>query len=305
VIGAYIRLVRPPEWVKNVFVLAAPVFAQQITDPLVLVKTALTFAAFCLLSSVVYITNDIADRHEDRLHPRKCLRPIASGQISPVAASVLAVILLAGAVVMLMKVSLGTLAIGITYLGLMLLYSWVLKHRVLLDVIVISLGFVLRALAGAVAAQVQVSPWLITCTFTLCLFLGFGKRRCELASFTDADAASQHRKTLLRYTPTLLSHLLSVTAAIAVVTFLLYSVDPRTIEHMGTNYLVYTAPLVFYAVFRYTLLVESGRASGPTDIVLNDVPFIVTAVAWAGLAVVILYAGPGIKVLVNQYFFGR
>lgn len=304
IVGSYLRLLRPPQWVKNTFVFAAPVFARRIFEPPVLLKTLVVFAAFCLLSSVVYIVNDLADREEDRLHPRKRLRPIAAGLISPAPAIVVAVLLLLVSLTLLLYLSPAALLVGLAYLILMLLYSWTLKHRMLIDVITISMGFVLRALAGAVAIPVAISPWLITCTFTLCLFLGFSKRRCELAAFADVNQAALHRPTLLCYSTDLLNHLLSVSAGIAVVTFLLYCMDERTVSSLGTNYLIYTAPLVVYGIFRYAMLVESGRVSGPTDVVLNDVPFIVTVVSWSALAVVIVYAGPALESWARRWLFG-
>ncbi len=304
IVAGYLRLLRPPQWVKNTFVFAAPVFARRIFEPPVLLRTLVVFAAFCLLSSVVYIVNDLADREEDRLHPRKRLRPIAAGLIAPAPAIAVAVLLLLVSLTLLLYLSPAALLVGLAYLILMLLYSWTLKHRMLIDVITISMGFVLRALAGAVAIPVAISPWLITCTFTLCLFLGFSKRRCELAAFADVNQAGLHRPTLLRYSTDLLNHLLSVSAGIAVVTFLLYCMDERTVSSLGTNYLIYTTPLVVYGIFRYAMLVESGRVSGPTDVVLSDLPFIVTVVSWSALAVVIVYAGPALESWARRWLFG-
>jgi len=304
IVASYLRLLRPPQWVKNTFVFAAPVFARRIFEPPVLLRTLVVFAAFCLLSSVVYIINDLADREEDRLHPRKRLRPIAAGLIAPAPAIAVAVLLLLVSLTLLLYLSPAALLVGLTYLILMLLYSWTLKHRMLIDVITISMGFVLRALAGAVAIPVAISPWLITCTFTLCLFLGFSKRRCELAAFADVNQAGLHRPTLLRYSTDLLNHLLSVSAGIAVVTFLLYCMDARTVSSLGTNYLIYTTPLVVYGIFRYAMLVESGQVSGPTDVVLSDLPFIATVVSWSALAVVIVYAGPALESWARRWLFG-
>ena len=304
IVAGYLRLLRPPQWVKNTFVFAAPVFARRIFEPPVLLRTLVVFAAFCLLSSVVYIVNDLADREEDRLHPRKRLRPIAAGLIAPAPAIAVAVLLLLVSLTLLLYLSPAALLVGLAYLILMLLYSWTLKHRMLIDVITISMGFVLRALAGAVAIPVAISPWLITCTFTLCLFLGFSKRRCELAAFADVNQAGLHRPTLLRYSTDLLNHLLSVSAGIAVVTFLLYCMDERTVSSLGTNYLIYTTPLVVYGIFRYAMLVESGQVSGPTDVILSDLPFIATVVSWSALAVVIVYAGPALESWARRWLFG-
>lgn len=302
-INHYLRLLRPPQWIKNIFVFAGPVFARRIGEPAVAFDALLTFVGFCLLSSSVYVLNDLADRREDQLHPRKRHRPIASGAVPATSATPLAALLMAVGLALLMYVRPAVLLVGLAYLILMLLYSSLLKHMMILDVVAISLGFVLRALAGAVAVPVVVSPWLMTCTFTLCLFLGFSKRRCELADFANANLAQQHRQTLLGYSPELLNHLLSVSAGIAIVTFLLYSMDDRTVRELGTNYLIYTSPLVVYGIFRYAMLVESGRASGPTDVVLNDRPFIAAVLLWSALVVLIVYAGPQIQQLARRWLF--
>ncbi len=297
----YLRLLRPEQWTKNVFLFAGAAFGQKLLrqgqpqwDVWGLVL--LGFICFCVLSSAVYILNDAHDRDEDKLHPRKRLRPIASGQVTPGAARAYAVLLLvaglAGA--WWLDAGRGFFVIAGAYVLLQMAYTWWLKHATLLDVIAIGLGFVLRAVAGAVLVHVPISPWLILCTFTLCLFLGFSKRRCELDTLTADGSAALHRRTLAEYTPDLLNHMTTLAAAVAVVSFMLYATDRRTTsveDGIGTNLLVYTLPLVVFAIFRFALLVEHGRVDGPTAVVLRDRPFQAAVLLWVIAALAIVYWG--------------
>lgn len=284
----YLKLIRPVEWVKNVIVLAGPAFSLHLTDP----RALFAFVCFCLAASACYVINDLVDREADRAHPTKRARPIASGAVSAQAALVLAAVLIAGAFVVagifLPRAATGTIA---AYFALILAYTFVLKRRPILDVIVIAIGFVLRAVGGTFAVQVDVSPWLIACTFTLCMFLGFGKRRCELATFAQEEDAGTHRATLRRYTPQLLNQLTSVSAGIAIMTFLLYTMDRTPGElhpPFRKEWLLYTLPLVAYGLFRYTMLVETGRFSGPTQIVAEDRGLLLTGVLWIVIVGLIL-----------------
>ncbi len=284
----YIRLMRPGEWIKNVIVLAGPAFGLHLFEA----ETTFAFAAFCLVASAAYVINDLADREADRAHPTKRDRPIASGRISAASAVLFAIVLVGLATGM----SLWTLPHSFTvvlhsYFVLILAYSFVLKRRPILDVIIIAVGFVLRAVAGAEAVQVPVSPWLIACTFTLCMFLGFGKRRCELATLERKADARAHRATLLRYSPQLLNQLTSVSAGIAIMTFLLYTMDTGPAEihpPFKKEYLLYTLPLVAYGLFRYTMLVETGKFTGPSQIVAKDRALLLTGVVWMIVVGVIL-----------------
>lgn len=290
-IADYVQLMRPPQWVKNVVVLAGPAFGMKlVADAASLVHTALAFACFCLVSSAIYTINDVADREQDRFHPEKSARPVARGAISPPAAVLFGTVLAAVALLVAwFWLPGGCFALLAGYLVLMLVYSFGLKRLMILDVIAIAVGFVLRAWAGAEAVDVLVSPWLIVCTFTLCLFLGFGKRRCELAVIGNLEDAREHRVTLERYTPELLNHMISISAGIAVMTFLLYTMDPSHPAPFPKHHLVYTIPLVVYGVFRYAMLIESGRLTGPTDIIINDRPFLGTIILWTLVAAGIIY----------------
>lgn len=291
---AYLRLIRPADWIKNCFVFAALVFGNQLSNTHALLLSVAAFFAFSFTASAGYVFNDILDRERDRHHPRKCRRPIASGEVTPQTASVLVVVLLAIAATLVFTVlprSFGAVLLG--YLVLTLTYSIVLKHQMILDVIVIAVLFVLRAVGGAVAIQVEVSPWLLVCTFMLCMFLGFGKRRCEIAAIANAEGeAKSHRPLLDRYTPDLLNHLLSTSGGIAIVTFLLYTLDtstPSSMSPVHKHRLMYTLPLVVYGIYRYAMIIESGKATGPTELIIKDAPFLATVILWALIAMAMLY----------------
>jgi 4-hydroxybenzoate polyprenyltransferase len=290
-IASIISLLRPPQWIKNIFVFAALVFGPRRGDPEAIQLSIAAFFVFSMLSGAIYAFNDLRDRREDALHPTKKKRPVASGAITPATAGIVAVLLAAAGVLASLRIHPGFAVTAVTFLLLNFIYTVWAKQRVMLDVILIAMSFVLRALAGAQAIEVEVSAWLVICTFTLCLFLGFGKRRCELAVMQNGAAAAAHRRTLARYNPALLNQLLSTSGGIAVVTFLLYTLDPSTSFHS----LVFTTPLVFYAIFRYATVIELGERTGPTDVLINDRPFLLTAVAWVAMTLALIIYGDRIE----------
>jgi 4-hydroxybenzoate polyprenyltransferase len=295
----YLRLLRPSQWIKNLFIFAGLVFGRKLTNAESVGLALLGFACLCIVSSAVYVVNDIHDREEDRLHPRKSRRPIASGSIGVPAAWTLATLLIIIGLGGSFALGRGFGVVAAAYLVLQTFYTFGFKHAVILDVITIGLGFVLRAVAGAVLVNVPISPWLVLCTFTLCLFMGFSKRRCELNALAvnGLDAAGRHRRTLAIYTPELLNHMTTLTAGIAIVSFMLYTIDKRTIEQFaspelgrfGSQCLLYTLPIVVYAVFRFAVLVEHGVVDGPTDVLLRDRPFQAAIVLWIAAMLVIIY----------------
>lgn len=276
-VGAIIQLTRPAQWVKNVFVFGALVFGPRRSETSAIVSALEAFGIFCLLSGAVYAFNDLLDHREDALHPTKRKRPIPSGALSPGIAGLISVLLATAGTLTALRMNPRFAITAVSYLILQFFYSTWGKSRVLLDVILIAIGFVIRALAGAQAIEVDVSAWLVVCTFTLCLFLGFGKRRCEVAVIDNHAQAASHRPTLAAYTPDLLNQLLSVTGGGAVITFLLYTLDPMT---PSPHSLVFTTPLVFYAIFRYASVIERGERTGPTDVLIKDRPFLITAIVW-------------------------
>lgn len=285
---ALLQLMRPKHWTKNIFLFAALVFGQQLTDPEAVGRAVGGFICFCLAASAVYIFNDIIDRQADRLHPEKRNRPLAAGTISVGLAAAASVLYAAAALAGSLVLGRSFAAVVLAYIALVVLYTLLLKRIMILDCIVISVGFCLRAIAGAEAVGVFISPWLIVCTFALCLFLAFSKRLAELAQL--GDDSESFRKTLAGYTPELLAHMVDVTSGLAVMCFLLYAMDERTLRLFGTNNLVYTTPFVLYCVFRFSASMQKGGYCDPVQFILSDWPFQTGFVLWVLACVGIVYS---------------
>lgn len=286
-----IKLARPKHWVKNVIVFLPVVFGKQIGIPTAWLQVGIAATAFSFVSSAVYVVNDIKDRYMDREHPVKKNRPLASGRMTPRVAIAEAVVLLVVALVISLGANLLVLFAVVSYFLLQLAYTFYLKQKMIIDVICIALGFVLRAAAGALAIRVEVSPWLMVCTFTICLFMGFCKRRNEIATIEGFEVKAPPRRILVRYTPELLTHLVTLSAGVATVSYMLYATSPRTIENCGTDYFVYTLPLVLYGIFRFAMLSMEARYSDPTELILNDRPFQMAVVLWVVCAVLLMSWG--------------
>lgn len=290
-IKSMIQLARPGHWIKNTVVLMPVVFGLQLRNIDAWLQAFVATAAFCFASSFAYIINDIKDRQSDRAHPLKKDRPLASGQVSTKAAIIEALVFLLFALALAQGLSFTMVVIILVYLLLQGCYTVFLKSRVLVDVICIALGFVLRAASGAVAIRVEISPWLFICMFTICLFMGFCKRYSEVVTIGDRTRARNHRPVLIEYTPELLTHLVTLSAGIAVIAFLLYGLSERTIEQFGTNCFIYTLPIVVYAIFRFAMLSMKGSYEGPTDIILHDRPFQITILIWMVAVLVVICYG--------------
>ena len=287
---ALLRSLRPAQWAKNAFVLAPLVFAHRLEEPRLLAAAALAFVAFCAASSAVYLVNDLADREQDRQHPVKRLRPIAAGALPAPAAWVAALVLAAAAALAATRLDPLFGVCLAAYVALNLLYTFWLKHIVILDVMSISAGFVLRVMAGAAAIGVVVSSWLLLCTTFVALFLAFSKRRHELMLLTEA--AANQRRVLEHYSPTFLDQMINVTTASTVICYALYAVAPETTARLGTRYLIATLPLVLYGIFRYLyLLYQRPGPRNPTEAILRDAPFLANLALWAGLVVALVYGG--------------
>ncbi len=265
----HIRALRPHQWVKNGFVFVALVFARRFTEPAALVQAFTAFAAFCAAASAIYLVNDVADYERDQSHPKKSKRPIASGRVKRSTALLMAGLLTPVGLGLAWSLNLKTLAVILTYALVNVAYSYVLKHQVLLDVFVIATGFLLRVIAGAFAIEVGVSPWLLICTFFVALFLAFCKRRQELVTLGD-DAAT-HRGNLADYSLVFIDKMVSALAAMTVMSYALYTIDPRVMARLGTDGLVLTVPLVLFGMFRYLYLVhQEGKGGSPTEVLLTD-----------------------------------
>ena len=279
---------RPRQWTKNVFVLAPLVFSQSLTDPRALARAGLAFVAFCMAASAVYLFNDLRDREEDRRHPLKKLRAIASGRVPPATAGTAAAVLAVGALACAAVLGAPVAAIVAVYLTLNALYSSGLKAVAILDVLVLSLGFVLRVLGGGEAIGVAVSAWLLLCTIFVSLLLAVAKRRHELILL--ADGASDQRRVLDHYSPLLLDQMINVVTAGSVLAYALYSISPETVERFQTRYLVYTIPFVLFGIFRFLYLVyQSTSDLNPTESMLKDAPFLINLALWAATVTSIIY----------------
>lgn len=283
-----IKLARPAQWLKNGIMVLAIVFAGELTHPDKIFLTIIAIAIYCMLSSGVYILNDIVDAERDRLHPLKKDRPIASGRISKGAAGVMSAILMAGGLVAAWVVNVPFFYSAVAFVLLNLLYTYWWKNIVILDVLTIALSFVIRALAGAFAIDVPASTWMLINTLLLALFLALGKRRHELGFLEQAALA--HRKTLIKYSPSLLDHLISVVTAAVLVIYMLYTFSTEVMQKLGTDKLFVTIPFVVYGVFRYLYLIHREEGGGsPTRVLIGDRPILLTVMLWLITASVVLY----------------
>jgi len=256
-------------------------------------RSLLAFAIFCGLSGAVYLLNDVTDVERDRLHPLKALRPIASGLVPPRQAALVAVALAATCLAGSLLLGRGFLACAAAYLGLNVLYSLKLKEVVIVDVLSVSLGFVLRFVAGAVAIPVQITEWLLICTILLALFLTLAKRRHELV--TLSDSAASHRAILAEYSPYLLDQMIAVVTASCVTAYAFYTTAAETKEKFQTDKLVFTIPFVLYGIFRYLYLVHrKDKGGSPSDVLLTDRPLLVAVALWAAAIVAIVYTASGV-----------
>ncbi|MGH2405698.1 MAG: decaprenyl-phosphate phosphoribosyltransferase [bacterium] len=282
VLWALVRLLRPEQWTKNGLVFAALLFSGRLRDPASAGLAALAFAGFCLASSSIYSLNDALDAREDRLHPRKRTRPVAAGIIGPGLAIAVSTILAAAAIYIGFLVN---IALGLTivlYLGIHVLYCFVLKHVVLLDVMAVAAGFVLRAVGGGVAIAVELSLWFLVSVPLLSLFLAVAKRRHELLS---VEEAAHHRPVLTEYSAQLLDQMLAVLSAAVIMAYLLYAKDT-----IRPHLFILTSPLVIYGVFRYLYLVYRRSEGGsPDELLLTDVPLLVTVLLWVAAVATIIY----------------
>jgi len=277
-------LIRPHQWLKNGFVLVGILFSHQWSDLDKVLAVALSFVAFCLASSTVYVFNDYRDRARDALHPRKRHRPIASGKVSLTQAKYLMAVLFSGAIVLpLLSAQYATLALVLAYLLLNTAYTVQLKNLVLIDVFCIVAGFMLRLACGTYAVGIPPSRWIWLCSFMLTLFLGFAKRRAELAT-ASSEAFSQgdsSRMVLQDYSLPLLDTLIAITASAALLAYGLYTVDTNNIALHGTEHLIMTLPIVTFGMFRYLyLLYQRGSGEDPGRDILQDRQVCLAVLVW-------------------------
>jgi 4-hydroxybenzoate polyprenyltransferase len=287
-LGAYVRFLRPKQWVKNLFVFGPLIFAHELflVGPVVIALKA--FVAFCCVASAVYVINDIADVEADRAHPEKRFRPLAAGAVSLVGAYIFAGFLLACTALIAFDMDARFIIVLSLYFLMNLAYSFALKNVVLLDVFIIAAGFMMRVVGGAYAINVETSSWLVLCTMFMSLFLGFAKRRTELIQIPDITFAD--RKVLRRYHVSFLDNMLTIAAAGTVISYALYTVAPRTLQVFGTDKLIYTTVFVIYGVFRYLYLIHTTDSTDkPADVVTSDLPILATTALWVLSCVLLIY----------------
>lgn len=285
-----LRLLRPHQWVKNGFVFVGLLFGGSGGDWELWGKVLLAAAGFCLLSSCVYILNDMSDREADRAHPLKRRRPLASGTVSARQAFALALVCAGAGLALGAGASAGVAAILIVYLALNLAYSAGLKHIAILDVFIIAAGFMLRIFAGTWGVDIAPSQWLLLCGLLLTIFLGFAKRRAELmVGEGDAADGASPRPVLDDYSPALLDTMMAISAAGVIVSYSLYTVSPDTIELHHTDKLIYTLPFVLYGIFRYIFLLHRRGGEDPASTLLSDAHMLVTGAAWLGVTLWLIW----------------
>lgn len=285
----YLNLIRVPQWIKNLLIFVPLVFSLHLFDTQYLKLSILAFVIFSLVSSGIYIINDLIDINEDRLHPIKKFRPIPAGLISRQKAIIIAACFVGAAFLLL---AFTNLYFGITillYFIITVLYSAGLKHMVIIDVFTIAAGFILRILGGAFIINVEISSWLMLTTMFISLFLAVMKRRSELKYSSSANGAST-RKVLTDYSATFTDQMSTVTAAGVIICYALYTVSERTVSIFKTDHLIYTTPFVVFGIFRYMYLVYiAKKGENTTELLLSDIPTILNLVLYILTVVLIIY----------------
>jgi len=281
-----LKTMRPKQWPKNVFIFTALVFVEELFTPVPLLKTIAAFVLFCLMSSAVYLINDLVDIEKDRQHPTKRLRPLPSGQLNP------SVAIAAGVLIPLVALPLSFLLnlyfgfVALAYFLTETVYSFVFKNIVILDVLTVAAGFVLRAVAGAVVISVPISPWLYVCTTLVALFIGFGRRRHELILL--AENANEHRASLSEYSLPLLDQMTAVVTSATIIAYSLYTFSAPNLPPNHTMML--TIPFVLYGLFRYLYLIHVENKGGtPEEIFLGDLPMMIALGLWGLAVITVLY----------------
>lgn len=279
---------RPGQWTKNLLLFAGLIFGRKVFSASAVVEAVTAFVIFCALSGAVYLINDVLDRESDRRHPLKAWRPIASGAVGVPAAVGAALVLAAAGIFAAFGLN-GRFGLAASaYLALLVLYSGLLKHIVIIDVLTIAVGFVLRAVAGAVAVDVEIGHWLLVCTILLALFIALAKRRHELTLL--ADGAASHRPILGEYSPYLLDQMIAVVTASTLVAYAFYTISPETEQKFGTHWLGLTIPFPLYGIFRYLYLVHQRAGGGsPADLLFTDRPLLACVALWALTVALIIY----------------
>lgn len=288
-----LKSMRLYQWVKNTFIFAPVIFSLQFFNVQVIENSLLAFILFSMVTGSIYIFNDIFDRQKDQLHPDKCKRPIASGDLSVPIAVTTAVILLGSSLTAIFFMNFNFFIIAVIYILMNILYSSLLKKIVILDVMVIAIGFVLRVKIGGEINQIELSVWILIITFLLAIFLALIKRRQELVKLNISQAGDiKTRKTLRKYNISLLDQLISITTATTLISYIVYVINPDIQQKFHTENLYLTVPFVVFGVFRYLYLTYSrGKGENPSEIILSDIPFASNIILWLIVFIAIIFHG--------------
>jgi 4-hydroxybenzoate polyprenyltransferase len=286
----FVKLIRPKQWIKNLFVFAPLLFSKHVFHLDYLIPSIAAFILFSLASSAVYIINDILDVESDRVHPKKKYRPIASGEIAIKDALIFLTVLIIIIITALFFQRRIFSFVIILYIVTNLVYSLRIKSVVLLDVFFISFGFMLRVLGGAAAIAVPISSWMVLTTIFISLFLAISKRRSELSQTVNLENIEKQRKVLREYSVEFADQINTIAAAGTIVSYALYTVSERTVATFGTDNLIYTTPFVIYGIFRYMYLMhQKNMGESPTTIVTKDIPIILCVLIWFIISLIIIY----------------
>ncbi len=281
---------RPRQWIKNVFILAPVIFADHLFHLPFLVRTATAVFLFSLLNGAVYLLNDIVDRERDRLHPQKCLRPVAAGLLSlkkALSAALFLFFVVLSAIYLFDRLF---FAIALLYVFLNVLYSLLLRNVVICDIVIIALGFVLRVLIGGTVNDIWLSPWIMIMTFLLAIFLGLMKRRAEVVKMSGKAEKGQTRSTLCDYNLSLLDQMISVATATTLISYTMYVMSPEIQLKFGTDKLFTTVPFVVFGIFRYLFLAYTrNRGENPAEVIYSDLPFTLNLLLWAAVFLAVAF----------------
>ncbi len=280
---------RPKQWMKNVFIFAPMIFSLHMFQPSYIWRSLLAFLLFSLVTGCVYVLNDVLDRDKDGLHPVKRSRPIASGRLAARPALVLAALLLAAVLLGIARFDRGFFLITLFYAGLNILYSLFLKRVVIIDIMVIALGFVLRVMIGGAVNDVPLYPWILITTFLLAIFLALIKRRQELLKIQELHPETVTRHTLESYNAGMLDQMISVATATTLISYIMYVLSPDVQQKFRTDNLFYTVPFVIFGIFRYLFLSYArGQGESPSDIITSDLPFTLNLVLWVSVFILLV-----------------
>lgn len=280
-------LLRYKQWVKNVFLIFPLIFSGRFVEWGLWGNCLWGIAAFCLISSGMYIINDLIDLKEDRLHPHKSKRPLAAGKATPWLALTISAGTLILGLFLSLKLGQEFLILAAAYILLSVLYNLRAKHIVIVDVLMLAFGFQVRILAGAAATQILPSLWLLMCVFVLALFLGFTKRRWEISTLkSDATA---HRGVLSHYTSYLLDQMINISSTLSIVFYGLYTISAEVVQRIGGYEMFYSIPFVIYGIFRYLYLIHVRKLGGePEDVLVSDLPLLIDIFLWIIFVVTVI-----------------